>query len=184
MSDPFETVATYWDPMEARLAKHRLDAVGIPAFLKGEEVVSMNWLLTNALGGIQLQVAVEDAARAQATLEEIVSADDDVSAVAAGVVDSQAGDADWQTDPANQPDDEAEPPPNLREQNADRAWRGAIIGVLLMPMQLYMLYLLLKVFISDEELRDKYRRRAWLAAAINVPIVLFICIWIVAMLKS
>jgi hypothetical protein len=68
MSDGLATVATFGSPVEANLARNQLEAAGIKAFLADEETVGMVWPLTNALGGIQLQVGDRDAKEALAIL--------------------------------------------------------------------------------------------------------------------
>jgi hypothetical protein len=65
---PLVTVCTYTYPYEADLAKSRLEAEGIPVFVKEEFLVRMNWLYSNALGGIKLQVAEPDAEDARQIL--------------------------------------------------------------------------------------------------------------------
>ena len=50
------TVGTYWDPLEAQIARLRLAHEGIPVFLEKEFTVQMAWHFTNALGGIRLAV--------------------------------------------------------------------------------------------------------------------------------
>ncbi len=60
------TIATFSFPFEAHIARARLEADGIPAFIANEYTISMNWLYSNALGGIEVQVpdAFADQARA------------------------------------------------------------------------------------------------------------------------
>ena len=59
------TIATFTSPWEAHIAKGRLDADGIPAFIAHEHHISAAWFLSNALGGVKLQVpeAYADAAQ-------------------------------------------------------------------------------------------------------------------------
>lgn len=56
--------------MEAHLAKGRLEAEGIPAFVVNEHHVWANWTLSHALGGVRVQVASADAERAARILED------------------------------------------------------------------------------------------------------------------
>ncbi len=58
------TVATYMQPLEARVALTRLEESGIEAFLADENLVTMNWAWSNAVGGVKLQVHGGDATRA------------------------------------------------------------------------------------------------------------------------
>lgn len=67
------TIARFDNPVTANIAKARLDAAGIPALLADEHTVSMNWLLSNAIGGVRLQVPDEYAVRAMDLLEEDLS---------------------------------------------------------------------------------------------------------------
>jgi hypothetical protein len=69
MAGTLTTVATFHQPAQAELAKNVLIAAGIQAVLADAEIVAMDWLLANAVGGIKLQVRPEDAERAAAVLE-------------------------------------------------------------------------------------------------------------------
>jgi hypothetical protein len=50
------TVARFTFPYEAQIAWSRLDAEGIPAYIADEHTINMQWLYSNALGGVRLQV--------------------------------------------------------------------------------------------------------------------------------
>jgi len=64
------TVASYSFPLEAHVAKASLDAAGIPAFIADEQTINMNWLYSNALGGVRLKVLAQDAEKAQEILSQ------------------------------------------------------------------------------------------------------------------
>ena len=51
-----KTIASFSFAHEAHLAKSKLEASSIPAFIKDEHTITMNWLYSNALGGVKLQV--------------------------------------------------------------------------------------------------------------------------------
>lgn len=53
------TVARYTFPYEAQIAWSRLDAEGIPAYIADEHTINMQWLYSNALGGVRVQVPTE-----------------------------------------------------------------------------------------------------------------------------
>ena len=59
------TIASYSFPYEAHIARAKLESEGIPAFVADEHTISMQWLYSNALGGVRLQVAdnLRDAAQ-------------------------------------------------------------------------------------------------------------------------
>lgn len=64
------TIARYSLPYEAHIARSRLDAEGIPAFVADEHTINMQWLLSDALGGVRLQVPEAHVDKALAVLAE------------------------------------------------------------------------------------------------------------------
>src|SRR5271169_5680673 len=70
--DEMVTVRQYRDPAEAGLAKCTLDSAGIQCYLRDENIVRLDWLWSNLLGGIRLQVAKEDLEAAESILSEPV----------------------------------------------------------------------------------------------------------------
>ncbi len=57
-------IKSYSYPYEAQIAKARLTSVGIPVIIQNEHTINMDWLYSNALGGVRVAVAsdrVEDA---------------------------------------------------------------------------------------------------------------------------
>ncbi len=69
--DRLTTIASFSFPHEAQIAKTSLDAAGIPVFIADEHTVNMQWLYSNALGGVKLQVPSQFAEQAK----EILSPD-------------------------------------------------------------------------------------------------------------
>jgi hypothetical protein len=74
VSDAFVTVATFTTLPEAEAAKLHVESEGIPANIVDAEIVSMDWLLGNAVGYIKLQVP-QSQAHAVVTLLESQRAD-------------------------------------------------------------------------------------------------------------
>lgn len=68
MTDKLVTICNFaygTDPAsEAELARIKLEANGIQCFLAGKNFISMYWLLSDAEGGIKLQVRESDAEKA------------------------------------------------------------------------------------------------------------------------
>jgi DNA-directed RNA polymerase subunit RPC12/RpoP len=64
-----KVIATYSKPEEAHLLRARLEAAGIPAFVRDENLVSMDWFYSNAIGGVRVEVQDEDEASAKEILE-------------------------------------------------------------------------------------------------------------------
>jgi len=71
------TVDRYFHPTEAHIAAGKLESEGIPVFLLGINHASANWLLSNALGGIRLQVPEDYAEEAKQLLSETVDVGED-----------------------------------------------------------------------------------------------------------
>lgn len=62
------TVGRYRDSPEAFVARAVLADAGIECFLRDETTVGMDWMLSNAIGGMRLQVAAKDEAAARDVL--------------------------------------------------------------------------------------------------------------------
>lgn len=63
------TIRQFRDLPEALLAKSVLDSAGIDCFLGDDNLIRMDWLWSNLLGGIKLRVRQEDALVASRLLE-------------------------------------------------------------------------------------------------------------------
>ncbi len=64
------TLASFDFPVRAEAQKLFLESHGITVYLTDANTVGMDWLLSNAVGGMKLQVAAEDAQRATQLLED------------------------------------------------------------------------------------------------------------------
>ena len=58
------------DVPEALLAKGMLESSGIPCFLADDNMVRLDWFISNLLGGVKLMVEAEDFAEASRVLNE------------------------------------------------------------------------------------------------------------------
>lgn len=67
MSD-FVKIAEYRDLPIAELAKSKLDSENVPCYLTNKHHVGMNWLYSQALGGVALYVRHQDEKRANLIL--------------------------------------------------------------------------------------------------------------------
>lgn len=74
MSD-LRVVARYSFPYEAQLARSKLEAAGLLAFVLDEHTINMQWLYSDALGGVKLAVPASEVERALALLNEDCSQD-------------------------------------------------------------------------------------------------------------
>ncbi|QNH51677.1 DUF2007 domain-containing protein [Acinetobacter venetianus] len=68
---------TYSFPYEAQIAKTQLEAMAIPARIENEHTINMDWLYSNALGGVRLLVPQEHLSVAQSILAQDFSQDVD-----------------------------------------------------------------------------------------------------------
>jgi hypothetical protein len=62
------TVASFWSADQAHMARLKLEGQDVLCTMDNEHLVSMNWLLANAVGGVRLRVPVEDVSRAREIL--------------------------------------------------------------------------------------------------------------------
>ncbi len=65
-----EVVASYLYPLEAFIARTALENAGIDAVIADDHLISMDWLLATALGGVKLLVRAQDLADAREFLAE------------------------------------------------------------------------------------------------------------------
>ncbi len=162
------TLETFMNAMQASLVKQHLEAAGIRCVLADEFTVSNFWHLSNAIGGIKLQVAEEDFERATALLE-------------AQRQTAQPGDITYTDDaekdspliePKPSADDEPdELPLNEREENVERAYRSVLTGLVFAPVQLYATWVLLDVWKSDLPIRPAVRRKLRWAIGLHLPML-------------
>jgi hypothetical protein len=64
------TIRQFRDLPEALLAKGSLESAGIECFLADENLVRLDWFISNFIGGIKLNVRAADAENAQKLLDE------------------------------------------------------------------------------------------------------------------
>jgi hypothetical protein len=64
------TIASFSFPHEAHVAQANLEAEGIPAFIADEHTINMQWLFSNALGGVRVQVPSQFAKKAKDILSQ------------------------------------------------------------------------------------------------------------------
>ncbi|MDY0168593.1 MAG: ORF6N domain-containing protein [Thermoguttaceae bacterium] len=124
MGKDFVTLQTFDNPVAAHMARDYLAAAGVRAFLANEEFVSTVWYLSNAAGGIQLLVVAEDAQRAGGILADQPRPEVDELLLR------------WASR------EEEDTLPTSREAAANRAFRVAVLAIMLQPLQFYVVWLL------------------------------------------
>lgn len=73
--DDLITVATFSHPTEADPVVAWLESEGIECFLTNEHTVTMNWLYSNAIGGVGVRIRAGDVERANEILQVISNPD-------------------------------------------------------------------------------------------------------------
>ncbi len=69
MTPQFTRIASYTNPHEAEVVRGLLQDHGIEAILQDNMSVHMNWLYSNAIGGVKLLVPADQEAMAREILE-------------------------------------------------------------------------------------------------------------------
>jgi hypothetical protein len=152
MNNELMTVAIFANPFEATIARGCLEVAGIMAFPTDE---GTSVAVTNGVGGVKLQVPMCQSEQAIAVLGD--SQQSDMRALEEAALDSDVVDSE-----------QMEPPLTNREQNVDRAIWSAIFGfVIFPPLEVYAIWLLIKVFLSDERLSARRRRRGLVALIVS-----------------
>ena len=67
----FVTVASFLDPLEARIVHGRLTAEGIASYLADEQQSIKDWYMRQALGGVKIRVLHEQAQEARALISQL-----------------------------------------------------------------------------------------------------------------
>ena len=75
------TVRKFRDLPEALLAKGSLDSAGVECWLTDDNLVRLDWFISNFVGGVKLQVRKEDAEAANEILDQPIPEDFDVEGI-------------------------------------------------------------------------------------------------------
>lgn len=172
MQPKLVTIATFDSPMQAHIARNRLEAAGIVAVISNESIAGNAWHLTVAVGGVPLHVRAEDVETALQVLDEQAS-------IELGNTDAIDSEYDDEEDDEDQDEVANTSSSDLSETEADRlarrAFRAALLGVLFLPLQLYSYWLLL-LFIFEPTMASKSSRwqvaGAWLTNLLVISFLL------------
>ncbi len=69
------TIANFSHPTEADPVVAWLESEGIECFVANEHTITMNWLYSNAIGGVGVQVRTADVERADEILQAVLNLD-------------------------------------------------------------------------------------------------------------
>jgi hypothetical protein len=176
MDEPVTTVATFSTPVEAELARNRLEEKGIAASVADAETAGMLFALGGALGGVKVQVAESDAARARAVLASregrSALSDNDDYGLEERVKAGRRARLRHSPVKADE-EDEDEPVESDADAIAARAWRSAVIGLLMLPplLHFYSAWLLFQLPWARGVLSHAGRRNVVLAAVLDLLVL-------------
>lgn len=71
MNQEFHTLGTFEFSADVQIIKGRLEAEGIPVFLRDEITINSDPLISSAIGGVKLQVYSSDKERAKQIFDEV-----------------------------------------------------------------------------------------------------------------
>lgn len=71
MEGKFFTIAAFEYPADVQIVKGKLESEGIPVFLKDENTLNSDPIISDAIGGVKLQVYTKDKERAMQIYDEI-----------------------------------------------------------------------------------------------------------------
>lgn len=171
-SDQLVRIARCLSGVEAELVRCHLEAANIGAFVSNASVVAMDWTISNAIGGVEVLVRQSDA---QAALEVLERKDPvPLAELATGDELLDYGDP-TEEDPVEA---EHESDLNTREELASRAFRAAVVGLIVFPLQIYVAWLLVNVLFETQPMRSKYIKQAWIATILCAPFVALLILFL------
>jgi hypothetical protein len=183
IEDPFVTVASFTTLGEAGVARLALEAAGIPCELADAEAIAMDWLMSNAFGGVKVQVPESEVAHAKSILarRHRDATTDDYGLPRISPRDESESDADdFEPEAA---DDEAATP---ADKIVDRAFVFAVLGLFSCPFltQLVSLGMLLQLLSEPSRVQPHKRFRLWTTIVIDVSLVSFILFVVAAYFRG
>jgi len=187
MSNNFQTIATFWNPNEAQLAKALIEAEGIQVVLMGYEAISTDWLLTNAIGGVQLQVPQDQVKKAAAILE-------DSGPFGRRSLTESSGERMPQEEEEEEEEEHdsdgllgttkgqsKHPTTETIEESIERFANTSVLCWLFFPLSLYAVWQLLCILFRSGEIDAYFKRKFFGAMVICMPPFVF-TIWLAARL--
>ncbi len=186
MSDRLVTVASFDGPTQAQMARSALESAGIRSVLTDEATVTLFWHMSNAIGGIKVQVMEVDATRALAILEETLGPDVSNIEEFQDVLNAEGEDPEDRV--SEEPvahakpvrvEEEASiaPVPGSREDYARRLFFVAWLGLAIPPVWFYAFYTLLNAAFGTGTLTGRGRFNLAVGAVLTIvgmPLALFI----------
>ena len=178
METKLVTVATFDEGPRARLAQNVLREAGIDAVVTDESLIGMDWLMSNAVGGVKVQVREADVERAVEVLNDTLGSEDPTDLQR---LEEEAVAAPPEDEPPEEPDAADEPEPateaGSREDYARRMVFTAILSVFFPFIAFYSLYLWMNAVFAPGSLSARGRINLWIGGGLTLTSLLFIA-WI------
>jgi hypothetical protein len=171
MGTKLVTVATFDQVVQAQMAADALRAAGIDTMVADAETVSMDWLLSTAIGGIKVQVREEDAERAVEELGRRFGERGEGFGAEAADEPDEGEDRPPEPEPADEPGPPAAPA--SRDDYARRLVRAAVFGLFVPPVWFFAVYLFLNAAFGDGTLTEAGRNKLFVGTfvlALGFPV--------------
>ena len=159
MADQFVTVAAFENRVRAVVVQNFLTDQGIPSVLVDESTVGVDRRLSVVIGGIELQVAVTHAERAQLLLAQVLEQKDGHGPPVS---------AEKQNGNETQAEREDRSPIN---QLVDRLFKATVIGWIFCPVQAYAFCLLLEFAGTQAKISPNRRWKVWASVLMSLPVM-------------
>lgn len=142
------TISTFSSAIEANLAKQELEAEGLTAFLDDEFITGFLWYLNVAVGWIKLRVPEPQVEQAISILLD--------SRVSIQDIDEDGLKLSW------------------ADQTVERMFRIAVLGLMFLPLQLYSLWLLIRLLVSGRRVTPNQYWKIAVALVFNIPTIIIL----------
>jgi hypothetical protein len=166
------TVASFTKLPEAEAVRLMLESRGITCFLSNAEIVAMDWLISNAVGGIKVQVPEAQVERAVKVLNKRIQRRNNIDDYG---LDRQSMAQPGEVTAAKTSEDSVRVGNSqIADKTVDRAWRAAWIGCITLPFLLhfYSLWLLLELPFCADSVSAPKRRLIFFTILLDVIVIL------------
>lgn len=161
MSSNLVVIATFNNSVEASLTQQLLEENEVVSWLKDEATVNVAWHLTIAVGSIKLMVREEEAHKAMAIIEEYQASLEDENSENDDLLTSDA-------------EDEVLLELSPTDKTLQQALRVAVIGLILLPLQLYSLWLLLSLLWKRSPLTPRQQLKVVITLGLDLAVLIVI----------
>jgi hypothetical protein len=187
LMENLRTLKTFDNAVTAEIALNFLNSHGISAQLADEQLVETSWYLSNAIQGIKLQVPESEFNSASELLESrdqqnrsheeedespslripsrphlrLVGVDNRPDAV-------DESQNDYDSSPYDDDEVDYRQPVTRAEKDTQRAVRGLVFGLIILPLQFYVSGLVIMAWLHRSELRPRYQKQLWLVTVFHL----------------